>query len=51
MKLKDLLDEGKVVLTSTDKNSDLPSEYPEFKVMTPTSGGNTIVFMAKTSKT
>ncbi len=50
MKLKDLLDEGKVVLTSTDKNSDLPSEYPEFKVMTPVSGVNTIVFMAKTSK-
>lgn len=50
MKLKDLLKEGKVVLTSTDRNSHSPSEYPEFRVMTPTNGGNTIVFMAKTSK-
>ena len=49
-KLKDLLNEGKVVLTSTDKNSESPSEYPEFKVMTPVSGGNTIGFMAKTTK-
>ena len=49
-KLKDLLNEGKVVLTSTDKNSESPSEYPEFKVMTPVSGDNTIVFMAKTTK-
>ena len=50
MKLKDLLDEGKIVLTSTDKNSESPSEYPEFKVMAPQQRGNTIVFMAKTSK-
>lgn len=50
MKLKDLLKEGKVVLSSTDKNSELPSEYPEFRVSTPTNGGNIIVFMAKTSK-
>lgn len=50
MKLKDLLKEGKVVLTSTDRNSHSPSEYPEFRVMTPSAGGNTIVFMAKTSK-
>jgi len=50
IKLTDILNEGKILLQSKDKNSDSSSEYPEFKVMTPVSGGNTIVFMAKTSK-
>ena len=51
IKLTSILNEGKIVVTSTDKNPNVsPSVYPEFKVMTPTSGGNTIVFMAKTSK-
>ena len=50
IKLTNILNEGKVLVQSKDKKSDSPSEYPEFKVMIPVSGGNTIVFMAKTTK-
>ena len=53
MKLKDLIKEGKYVLTSTDRNSELPSNYIDFQV----SGGRqtynglpVIQFIAKTSK-
>ena len=53
MKLKDLIKENKYVLTSTDRNSELPSNFIDFQV----SGGRQIPrwnldiqFTAKTSK-
>ena len=53
MKLKDLIKENKYVLTSTDRNSELPSNFIDFQV----SGGRqthdgmpVIQFIAKTSK-
>ena len=45
------INEGrKLLLKSEDKNSDLPSAYPEFTIIKPVRDSNIIAFIASTSK-
>lgn len=53
MKLTDILNEGKIVITSVDKKSELPSNFVDFQVSggrTTYDGKSVISFIPKSSK-